>query len=99
MKESKKASVAIYLLLTIINVVIFAVELNYGTVKEYCGQEVANILEEVNAELQNEENLTDEKVTEIKAEYGISSYGEYVIDSSSMIHDCVTERAWFNLEF
>ena len=96
MKESKKATVAIYLLLTIINIVIFAVELNYGTVKEYCGQEVARVLEQVNEELQGEENLTNEKIVEIKVKYGISSYGEYVIDSSSMIHDCVTERAWFN---
>ena len=99
MKESQKTGILVYLLLTIINVVIFSVELNYGTVKDYCRHEIGVILEEVEDELKSEENLTDERVAEIKEKYGIISYGDYVIDSSAMVQECVRERALFDLEF
>ena len=99
MKESQKSGILVYILLTIINVVIFGVELNYGTVKDYCRHEVGVTLKEVEAELENEENLTDERVVEIKEKYGLISYGDYVIDSSAMIQECVRERALFDLEF
>ena len=99
MKKSSRFAVVVYLLLTIINVVVFGVELNYGTVKDLCRHEISMVLDEVNAELEAEENLTDEKVLLIKQKYGISNYGNYVIDSATMVQDCVREKAWFDLEF
>lgn len=99
MKNSSRVAIYVYLLLTVINVVILGVELNYGTVVQYCRQEVSKTLEMVNTELENEENLTDQDVERIKQKYGILGYGKYVIDTVSLVQDCVNEKVWFNLEF
>lgn len=94
-----KQAIVIYIILSIINVVVFGVELNYGTIKSFCREEVAETINAINQELQSEEFLTQARILEIKESHGLTSEQGYVINTTALVEQCVNDKAWFNLEF